>query len=103
MGITRSLPLNLALVLTLLSILPGLARADSPSSHFTIRVENRREGKVEVIAEGKTLEVGRVLIPLTEVNPNGFTASRWGRPGAVVAKSPPAVPFWATRSILKML
>jgi len=85
------LPLVLTLALTHLTLLPWLALAVTTPSHFTIRVENRREGRVEVITEGKTLEVGRVIIPLTEVNPNGFTASRWGRPGAVVATAVNAI------------
>lgn len=60
---------------------------------FTVTFENSRDGRIFVEQDGKTLEIGRVLVPAVAVNPEGYTASGWAPPGAVAATAVNAVHF----------
>jgi hypothetical protein len=71
---------------------------------FFIVIENKRDGAVYVLDPGTAStgvevpgadcarrDIGRVLVPVTQVNPKGFTASGWAGPGTVCASAVNAI------------
>lgn len=56
---------------------------------YRIRIANQKEGLVEIssAAVEDWQEVGRVLVPALKVSREGFTASKWGKSGTVVASA----------------
>jgi hypothetical protein len=60
---------------------------------YRIRIENTQNGNIEA-SDSKGLrweKLGQVLIPCKAVNRQGFTASKWGKAGTVVASAVNAI------------
>jgi len=76
-------------LLTLTNI--ALAETPDASSGFSIVIENAKDGRILIWRSGQAIEVGKVLIPVTAVNENGFTASQWGKDGTVCASAVNAI------------
>ncbi len=59
---------------------------------YRIRVQNCKDGLIETTLDGAAWEtIGHVLQPTTKVNPEGFTASKWGKSGTIVASAVNAI------------
>ena len=59
---------------------------------FEIIIDNYAGGGIGIhTADGSLTEVGKVIAPVSGVNPEGFTASGWGRIGAVCATAVNAI------------
>ncbi len=60
---------------------------------YTIIIENEPSGRILAIQnKGATFEVlGSVIYPCQKVNPKGYTASKWAKPGAVAATAVNAI------------
>ncbi len=56
---------------------------------YQIRITNEKDGLIEVkdAATEVWQEIGRVLVPAVKVSRDGFTASKWGKAGTVVASA----------------
>ncbi len=63
--------------------------ADQIQEIYRIRIQNELGGNIWVSKdEGKSWEIiGHVLYPASEINPQGFTASKWGKISTVVASA----------------
>jgi len=77
---------------------------ERPGKRFLIIIENRAGGSIHIgeftadTAEDTVFEyyqdlppIGTVLTPVTAVNPRGFTASGWAKPGTVCASAVNAI------------
>jgi hypothetical protein len=61
---------------------------------FLIVIENWTDGRVYTVnrfSGGEITEIGRTLAPVSSINPSGFTASGWGKKGAVTATAVNAI------------
>lgn len=58
---------------------------------FWIRIENQPDGVISAGALDSLEPVGKVLSPVEQINPKGFTASGWGEPGSVCATAVNAI------------
>jgi hypothetical protein len=58
---------------------------------FWIRIENQADGSISAGQLDALEAVGKVLSPVGQINPKGFTASGWGEPGSVCATAVNAI------------
>ena len=70
---------------------PAFAEIAGDYQAFSIVIENAKDGGIYILRGETVLQVGRVLVPVTAVNENGFTASQWGKDGAVCATAVNAI------------
>lgn len=55
---------------------------------YRIKIHNTKNGTISVSEDGTNWKnIGTVLIPAKKTNPAGFTASKWGKSGTVVASA----------------
>ncbi len=58
---------------------------------FSLHILNQAGGQILVKERGQSILVGQVLRPYLKVNTQGFTASKWGNIGSVVAAAVNAI------------
>jgi hypothetical protein len=58
---------------------------------FWLRIENQAGGLISAESGDGVETIGKVLAPVAQINPKGFTASGWGEPGHVCATAVNAI------------
>ncbi len=73
---------------------PEIAPEQAPTLRplFTLRIENRADGAIEALTpDGERHTLGRVLAPCANVNPEGYTASKWADANSVCGTAANAI------------
>lgn len=78
-----------AIVITLLA--PVLQASAMQPRSFDIVIENSVNGRIYVMEDGQTRDIGKVLVPCGAVNDSGFTASLWAQDSAVAGAAVNAI------------
>ena len=89
-GLIMRILLTIAAIIIALLAPVWQASAMQPRS-FDIVIENSVNGRIYVLEDNQTRELGKVLVPCGAVNDNGFTASMWAQDSTVTAAAVNAI------------
>ncbi len=77
---------------------PALQASAMQPRSFDIVIENSVNGRIYVLEDGQTRELGKVLVPCGAVNGDGFTASMWAQDSTVAGVAVNAIHLKVTNN-----
>ncbi len=92
--------LFLFVLIAIFASIPGFAYG---SLNFIIKIENKSNGEITLLENGKETRCGNVLKPAVSLNTRPFTATKWGKVNTVVASAVNAIHILKKHGIISIL